>query len=123
MTAREAMLQALALLGYHDPSGDVENRQAAEILKKTVPLVNFILADVSHVMGGELERVSSANEELPISNNATEMGLVLGAAWLIAQAESDGTNQAIFASLYQQARGTLPRELERRIDVIPRPHL
>lgn len=121
MTGQKVMLQALGLLGYVDASGDLDSRQVTELTKRTVPVVNQVLADVRRITRGQWELIGSSEDTLPVSEDIAMRVLVPGICMYIAQGENDGEQQQLYAAMYEQARATLPVPADRVTDVIPRP--
>ena len=117
------MERALVLLNYTDSYGNASAKQNSELLQRSVPVINHILADILYIMGRPPVQITTANDELPISDDVAVRVLVPGVAMLFCQSESDGDNQQLHSTLYNQARATLPRAAERRQDVLPRPVL
>ena len=121
MTGFEAVERALVLLNYTDSYGNASAKQNSELLQRSVPVINHILADILYIMGRPPVQITTANDELPVSDDVAVRVLVPGVAMLFCQSESDGDNQQLHSTLYNQARATLPRAAERRQDVLPRP--
>lgn len=120
MTGFEAVERALVLLNYTDSYGNASAKQNSELLQRSVPVINHILADILYIMGRPPVQIATANDELPISDDVAVRVLVPGVAMLVALSENDDSER-LYATLYNQARATLPRAAERRQDVLPRP--
>ena len=120
MTGREVFVRALQLLNYTDPSGNVSARQNGELFKRAAPVMNQVLADVQRIAGAEFHPIADLNEDLPVSDDVATRVMPYGVAMHIAQSENDGDNQQLMAQLYNQLRGSVPRESGYRVDKLPR---
>ena len=109
----------MRLLNYTDGSGRLDGRQYAELFKRGLPLVNQIYSDLWY-----LERedafceLSRLEQPLQLSARCVHDVAPFGVAMLMAQSESDGDSQQLFAALYNQKRAALHRAVCRR-DVLP----
>lgn len=121
MTGRDVMMQAMALLGYVDPFGDISGLQNGELFKRTVPILNQVLADVRHITKQTFALITGADDVLPVDEDTVMRAVVPGVCMYLAQAEGDGTNQALFAATYEQARGSLKTPAETIVDTLPKP--
>lgn len=120
MTGEKVFERALQLLNYTDAHGNTSRRQNTELYKRAVPVLNQVLADVQHVSGGEFVQIEDIDEALPVSDDVAMRVMPYGVAMHIAQSESDGDNQQIFCTLYNQARSSLPKSSGKKQDVLPR---
>lgn len=118
-TGRDVLERALRLLNYTDGAGRLDGQQYAELFKRGLALVNQIYGDLWF-----LEREDAFCElidlsaPLRLSSRCVHDVAPYGVAMLLAQSESDGDNQQLFASLYNQKRSALHRSVRRR-DVLP----
>ena len=112
--------RAMSLLGYTDIDGAVDGAQSAELFRRGLDIVNQVMAEV-----WPLERrdayvpLNAIVQDIPLSQYAVETVMPYGVAMFLAQADGDGTNQQLYASLYQQKRNAVKRPCSRRADVLP----
>lgn len=121
MKAEAVLERALSLLNYTDPTGRTDALQSTELLRRGMTAVNTILTDILFIQRKDPVQLLALTDELPM-DDGTALGIMpYGVAMLLAQSESDGDNQQIFAALYNQKRGAVPREHGTRKNVIPVP--
>lgn len=118
-TGRDVWERALRLLNYTDQNGRPDGLQYAELFKRALPLVNQIYADLwfSQQQGGFCE-LGHLDEQLHLSARLVQDVMPYGVAMLLAQTESDGDSQQLFAGLYNQKRAALCGTAH-RLDVLP----
>lgn len=106
MTGNEAVTIALQLLNYTDQNGQVDSANSQEFFGRARTVVNQIYADLWRLGNppGTFVPLDDLNESLALSEDVCRNALVYGVAMLFAQSESDGDNQALYASLYNQRR-------------------
>lgn len=113
--------RAMTLLGYTDPSGNVDAGLSAELFKRGLPIVNQVLAEVWPLECREdIVPLTSMHQEIPLSVSALETVMPYGVAMFLAQADGDGANQQFYAALYQQKRNAVKRTPRGREDALPR---
>lgn len=120
MTGRTVWNNALAVLNYTDGDGNVSASLNTELNKRSLVIVNQILADVLHCTGGPMTELETLGDKIPLCDEALPV-LVYGVASLLALSAEDGTAQQMYATLYNQARSSLPRRSRSKRDVIPYP--
>lgn len=120
MTGRTVWNNALAVLNYTNSDGNVSAQLNADLNKRSLVIVNQILADLQHVSDAPIVPLESMNDEIRLCAEAAPV-MVYGVAMLVAQSESDGDNQQMMATLYNQSRNRLPRLGNRVRDTIPYP--
>ena len=120
MTGWTVWHNALAVLNYTDSDGNVSAQLNADLNKRSLIIVNQILADLLHVSGGPIVALETMNDEIPLCAEACPV-MVYGVAMLAAQSESDGDNQQMMAELYNRHRTRIPYYPRRRQDVLPYP--
>lgn len=121
MTGKEAFRQALRLLNYTDNLGEPDSRRQTELYKRSLAVVNQIVAELGLAETGAVpERLTSLQQEVPLSERAARLVLPYGIAMLTAAAQNDGDNQAVFAALYDGRRTACCQSYVRRTDVLPR---
>lgn len=119
-TGNEVFRRAMSLLGYTGIDGAVNGGQSAELFRRGLDLVNQLLAEL-----WPLERtdayvpLTALYQEIPLSTYAVESIMPYGLAMFLAQADGDGANQQLYASLYQQKRNSVKRPQSRRMDTLP----
>lgn len=110
MTGREALDQALQLLGYEAPYGAADGRGLL--------FVNKIAEELWGYTHPEEAYAPVEDADTPLPELAAGQALPFGVAMLAAQAAGDGANQALYAQLYDRRRAAaLPGV---RQDVLPR---
>lgn len=125
MTGFEVFNQALRLLGYTDASGSTDPGLSAEFYKRSLAVVNQVLAELwplEHLPeeADHFVPLISIEEEVPLSVGAVNTAMPYGVAMLLAQADGDGTNQQLYSALYAQKRNAVKRPERRRADVLPK---
>jgi len=107
MTGRNVLQQALGLLGYQNME---ELTGQAEILQRGLMAVNQIYSDLHYLTTLRPHQpLADLSEELLLSERAAGDVMPYGVAMLLAQTESDGDNQQLFAELYNRKRSSLSR--------------
>lgn len=135
MTGRQVLDRAMGLLGYQT----IEALSGpSELLQNSLTVVNQIYSDLfytenrqagkSHGIGGESAAggdfmpLIDLMEEMRLSRRAAGDVMPYGVAMMLAQNESDGDNQQLFATLYNRKRLSLSYT-DRVRDTIPGPGL
>ena len=121
MTGNDVEQRALVLLNYTTPTGETDNRQNAEQIRKALDAVNQTLADMLFVMGEPFREMNSLGEDLPMEDDAAIRVMVPGVAMYLAQGENDADSYDRFSVMYHQLRNTLHRPAERVRDTFPNP--
>lgn len=119
MTGQELMHEALRLINYTDPHGNINAQQSAEVMKRSLTIVNVILADVLKIEGKNATRLAEITDELPVEDDTAYNVMPWGVGMLIAQSTGDGDNQQLCAAMYNQKRGSIKRPASARRDVLP----
>ena len=122
MTGNDVVQRALKLLNYTTPTGETDNRQNAEQIRKALDAVNQTLADMLFVMGEPFREMNSLGEDLPIEDDAAIRVMVPGVAMYLAQGENDADSYDRVSVMYHQLRNTLHRPVERVRDTFPYPY-
>ena len=104
MTGYEAVQQALVLLNYTTPLGDTDNGLNAEQLRRSLTVLNTVLADLLTVAGKPLQKVEILQDDLPLEEHVAMLAAVPGVAMYLAQSEGDGDNHNRWATEYRQRR-------------------
>lgn len=118
-TGRDVFERALRLLNYTDGNGRLDGQQYAELFKRGLPLVNQIYSDLWFAeQEGPFCELNNLSAPLRLSARCVHDVMPYGVAMLLAQTESDGDAQQLFASLYNQKRSVVRRAVRRR-DVLP----
>ncbi len=121
MTGYEVVQKALVRLNYTTPMGDTDNGLNAEQIRRSLPILNTVLADLQTVAGVEITELTDLQEELPLDKKVAVMAAVPGVAMHLAQGESDGDSYNRFAVEYEQRRRLAARPHGRVKDVVPWP--
>ncbi len=121
MTGQELMCEALRLINYTNPNGDIDFQQSADVMKRGLTIVNTILADVLKIEGKNAMRLAQLTDELPCEQDTAYNVVPWGVGMLIAQSCGDGDNQQLCAAMYNQKRGSIKRASSARQNVFPTP--
>ena len=121
-TGREVLYRAFKLLGYTDGYGGVDGARDAELLRRGTAALEQILADLRRIeTPGQTDGwTGDLDSPLPLSAETVNDAMPYGVAMLLAQGESDGDAQSLYAALYNGKRAGIRRPAERRADVLPR---
>ena len=112
-TGREVLYRALQLLGYTNGYGEVDGTQDAELMKRGAAAVDQIAADLLRIERPEgCVETGVMDTPLPFSSEAVNDAMPYGVAMLLAQGESDGDSQALYAALYSAKRAGVPHRSE-----------
>ncbi len=123
MTGYDVIRQALLLLDYTTPAGEIDPRQNGEQLRRALPVLGTVLGDILHIQGVPFVPVESLAEPLPVTDDIAWRVMVPGVAMYLAESENDGDSYNRFAQEYQQKRSSVPRGTRRVLDVQPRVRL
>ncbi len=121
MTGYEVVQRALVRLNYTTPMGDTDNGLNAEHLRRSLVILNTVLADLQQVAGAELTQITDLQEELPLDKKVAVLVAVPGVAMHLAQGESDGDSYNRFAAEYEQKRHLAARPHGKVKDAQPWP--
>ena len=121
MTGEELLRQALYLLNYTNNRGEIDTRNSEELIRRGVPIVNAVLADVLPIAGEPVSAIGTLEDTLPVAEDTAVRVMVYGVAMWLAQSEADGDNQQLMASIYSQKRNAIRRSSGRVADVLPVP--
>lgn len=121
MTGEELLRQALYLLNYTNNRGEIDTRNSEELIRRGVPIVNAVLADVLPIAGEPVSAIGTLEDTLPVAEDTAVRVMVYGVAMWLAQSEADGDNQQLMASIYNQKRNAIRRSSGRVADVLPVP--
>lgn len=121
MTGNELVHEALRLINETDPHGNVNPQQSAEIMKRSLPIVNTILADVMRIEGKNATRLEQITDELPVADDTAYDVMPWGVGMMIAQSTGNGDMHQLCAAMYNQKRGSIKRPAAARRDVLPTP--
>lgn len=80
MTGEELMLQAMQLINYTDPRGEIDRSQTAEQWHRGLMLVNTLLADVMPIEGKQLQRMTRLEDTLPVCDHTAMAVMPYGLA-------------------------------------------
>jgi len=121
LQVNEVFKQALVLLNYTDPQGNVDAVNNTELYKRALPLINQIFADLWHVRtSANFEPLVSLSQEIPLASYVVTNIMPYGVAMLIAQTNGDADNQALYAAMYNQRRSSAQSVSEQIVDKMPR---
>ena len=119
MTGYDAAQQALILLNYTDAEGAADQRQNVEFIKRALPVLNTLLADILPLTGGEYAPLATLASPLPLTDTLAMRLLVPGVAMHFAAGEGDGDNYNRFSQEYTTRRSAVRRPARRILDVMP----
>lgn len=121
MTGNQVVERALILLNYTAPTGETDNRLNAEQIRRALPCLNQVLADLLYIQQLPLVEVDSLADKLPITDDVAIRVAVPGVAMYLAQGEADADAYDRWALEYTQRRNSLPRTPKRVRDSFPYP--
>ena len=121
MTGQELLEQALYLLNYTNNRGEIDTRNSQELLRRGVPIINAVLADVLPIAGEPIAAIGSLSDSLPVAEEIAAAVMPYGVGMWLAQSEADGDNQQLMSALYNQKRNAIRRPSGRVADVLPIP--
>lgn len=121
MTGQELLEQALYLLNYTNNRGEIDTRNSQELLRRGVPIINAVLADVLPIAGEPIAAIGSLSDMLPVAEEIAAAVMPYGVGMWLAQSEADGDNQQLMSALYNQKRNAIRRPSGRVADVLPIP--
>lgn len=117
MTAREILNSALKLLGYTEANGNSELPQ--RILNRATALINVIYSELWRAEGKtDFEPIKNLTDEVKLTKTVLNEIMPCGVATLIAQSESDGDMQQLWAEIYNRKKATMTR-VEEITDDLP----
>lgn len=117
MTGKSVLYQAMSLLNYRNLE---ELSGQSEVLLNGLAVVNQIYSDLHYATSNQPWRpLSDLTEDLLLPDRAAADVMPYGVAMLLAQSESDGDNQQLYAALYSRKRSSLSRS-DRVDDRFPR---
>lgn len=106
MKANELLNNALKMLGYTNADGNAE--LTGRIRNGAVVAVNLVYSDLWKTESNEpFKPIKSLDDEILLSQKATDECFLYGLAMHIARSENDGDQQQYFAHLYNAKRAGL----------------
>lgn len=123
MTGEAVVQRALVLLNYTTPAGETDNRLNVEQIRRALPCLNQVLADLQFIQRTALKEVECLNDELPLTDDVAIRVAVPGMAMYLAQGEGDADAYDRWALEYSQRRNSLCRPAARIEDAIPYPSM
>ncbi len=117
MTARGVFERAVALLGYDTATGISGE---AVLLQRALAFCNQIYADL-HFLHTDtpFTPLLGLDCQIQLPGRAVYTVMPYGVAMLLAQSESDGDQQQLFAQMYQSRRSMVARH-RKVADVLPK---
>ncbi len=110
--------KAAEMLGYTNANGNLQ--LSARITSKGLTLLNLVYSDLWRICNrGEFQPLNRLQTEITLPEIAINDVMPYGMAMMIAQSESDGDQQQLYSSLYNQKRASLSKK-ETIQDVLPR---
>ena len=122
MTGTKLVEQALKLLGYTTHTGDVDNAQSGEQVRRGLAVLNQVLADLCRIKNPLEDPVQLANlnDPVPLPEDEAVRVAVPGLAMYLAMGTGDSENYNWFMEEYYQRRNSIKRDHQVRMDVQPR---
>lgn len=117
VTGFKVVDHALYLLNYTVSSGATNNNQNVELIRRALPYVNAVLADILHIQRKPMQMIHALAEVLPIDEDTAFRVMAPGVAMYLAQGENDGDNYNRWSAEYSQRRSSIAREARRIQDV------
>lgn len=117
VTGFKVVDHALYLLNYTVSNGATNNNQNVELLRRSLPYVNAVLADILHVQHKPFQRINDMADVLPVDEDTAFRVMAPGVAMYLAQGENDGDNYNRWSAEYSQRRSSITRETRRIQDV------
>ena len=119
MTGYDATMQALCLLNYTTTDGDADRRQNAPFVRRALPIINTLLADILPLTGSTYQPLTILTENLPLDDTLIMQLFLPGMAMYFAAGEGDGDAYNRFAQEYMSRRSRVQRPARRIRDVMP----
>ncbi len=119
MTGFDLIEQALTLLNYTIPTGGNDPRQNTEQMRRALPVLNTVLADIRKIQRMPPLPLCNLAQELPVSEEVAMLVMVPGVAMHLAQGENDGDSYNRFSAEYAQRRSSVPKGNRHIEDVSP----
>lgn len=106
MTGVKITEMAAKLLGYTTSNGNLQLSE--RIMSKALVCVNLIYSDLwSICKNEEFNPLASLGDAIDLPDRVLYDVMSYGVAMMIAQSESDGDNQQLYAGLYNKKRSSL----------------
>lgn len=121
MTGNDILISALQKINYTAPGGEVDMDYVGGIGKRGLDAINYILADIQHIIGEETAVLETINDTVPLSDDILIRVMPWGVAMMLAQSEGDADNQGYCAELYNRLRNSFKRNREHIVDKMPWP--
>lgn len=121
MTGYQVVKQALTLLNYTTPRGDTDNGLNAEQMRRSLPILNTVVADLLTVAGKPMQMLDDLQCDLPLEEHVALLAAVPGVAMYLAQEEGDGDSYNRWQLEYSQRRRMMARPHGIVKDTVPWP--
>lgn len=122
MTGIELVTQAMMLLGYTNPAGEADNALNAEQVRRGLPVLNQVLADLLRFKNPDKEPalLSTLNDEVDLPDDEAVRVAVPGVAMYLALGAGDNEAYNWYSDEYTRHRNSIKRSNLRRVDRQPR---
>jgi len=118
-TVKEVLDRAIELLGYTDRYGMSDSEQFGATFKTAITAVNTVISDLSRCEHITYVPVTSIDDTVTLSQVSIDDILPYGVAQWLAMIDGDGTNQQMFAFMYNQKRASAPKPYLTVTETIP----
>lgn len=118
MTGKKMLETAVNMLGYRAANGNLQLN--SRVISKGLTLLNLIYGDLWRIcFDGEFCPLEKMQDKILLPDRALNDIMPYGVAMLIAQSESDGDQQQLYATLYNRKRTGLSNKDSIK-DIMPR---
>lgn len=118
MTANDLLNMAMNRLNYTDANGFVNFNANADVRKRGLDIVRYVVADIQRIKNMPADLPESLADAIRLPDDDIVRVAPFGVAMMIAQSENDGDSQAYMVTMYNQLRNTVKRENMKIKDVL-----
>ena len=122
MTGTELVTHAQKMLGYTTHTGEVDNSQNAELVRRGFEILKTVLCDLYRIKypDREMPLPSTLNDPVELPEDEAIRVVVPGIAMYLALGAGDNENYNWWCDEYQRCRNSLTREPFHRVDTRPK---
>lgn len=110
MTAREVVKKAFEHLGYTDRLGKPDANTFAPQNKMALTACNTVMNELQRKEGREYTTLNTLDDTIDLSERSVKEVMVFGVAMYLAIIDNDESQQSVFAGLYTQKLGLVPKQ-------------